>query len=54
MASTAGFGAISGGAQEQIAMFFASDGALVIHPEPARFFEVPISSPLPEDLAYIR
>ena len=54
MVYTAGFGAISRGAQEQIATFFASDGTLVIHPEPARFFEVPISSPLPEDLGYIR
>jgi hypothetical protein len=39
--------------QEQIAVFFASDGTLVIHPEPARFFEVPIYSPLPEGLNYI-
>lgn len=44
---------IARGAQEQIATFFASDGATVIHPEPARFFEVPISSELPEDLNYI-
>ncbi len=41
------------GAQQQIATFFASDGALVIHPEPARFFEVPIAGPLPEDLNFI-
>jgi hypothetical protein len=41
------------GAQEQIATFFATDGATVIHPEPERFFEVPISLPLPEDLNYI-
>jgi hypothetical protein len=54
MVSSALFGAVSRGAQEQIATFFASDGTLVIHPEPARFFEVPISSPLPEDLGYIR
>lgn len=39
--------------QEQIAVFFASDGTLVIRPEPARFFEVPITSPLPEGLNYI-
>src|SRR5262245_6170030 len=48
-----GFLAITLGAQEQIATFFATDGAVVIHPEPARFFEVPISLPLPEDLNYI-
>jgi hypothetical protein len=41
------------GYQEQIATFFASDGAVVIQPEPARFFETPISGPLPEDLNYI-
>ncbi|MFL6335684.1 MAG: Ig-like domain-containing protein [Pyrinomonadaceae bacterium] len=40
-------------AQRQVAIFLASDGALVIHPEPARFFEAPISSPLPEGLNYI-
>lgn len=40
-------------AQRQVAMFFASDGALIIQPEPARFFEVPVSSPLPEALNYI-
>ncbi len=37
--------AIMRGAQEQIAEFFASDGARVIHPEPRRFFEVPIAEP---------
>jgi hypothetical protein len=41
------------GAQEQIARFFASDGMDVIHPEPAKYFEVPIQGPLPEDLNYI-
>jgi hypothetical protein len=56
----AGIGAASGfrdiglPVQRQIATFFASDGSVIIQPEPARFFEVPISSPLPEDLAYIR
>jgi hypothetical protein len=48
-----GFRAITRGAQEQIATFFATDGAAVIHPEPARFFETPISLPLPEGLNYI-
>ena len=41
------------GAQAQIATFFASDGETIIHPEPARFFEVPIQGPLPEELNYI-
>ena len=41
------------GAQQQIATFFASDGTVVIHPEPAQFFEVPIVLPLPEDLNFI-
>ena len=45
--------AIGRGAQEQIARFFASDGQEIIHPEPARFFEVPIVLPLPEDLGFI-
>jgi len=40
-------------AQEQIAVFFATDGEVIIHPEPARFFEVPITPPLPEALNYI-
>jgi pimeloyl-ACP methyl ester carboxylesterase len=45
--------AMSRGVQEQIAVFFASDGALVIHPEPARFFEVPVAGALPETLNFI-
>src|SRR5262249_20872820 len=45
--------AIALGAQQQIATFFATGGTTVIHPEPARFFEVPIVGPLPEDLSYI-
>jgi hypothetical protein len=44
---------IARGAQTQIAVFFASDGTEIIHPEPMRFFEVPIVPPLPEDLNYI-
>jgi hypothetical protein len=46
--------AIALGGQEQVAIFFASDGAVIIHPEPARFFEVPILLPLPERLNFIR
>jgi hypothetical protein len=34
-------------------LFLASGGELIIHPEPARFFEVPVLLPLPEDLSYI-
>jgi hypothetical protein len=47
------FREISLGAQAQIAIFFVSDGGTIIHPEPARFFEVPIQGPLPEELNYI-
>ena len=49
----AAFRDIALGAQAQIAIFFASDGETIIHPEPARFFEVPIQGPLPEELNYI-
>lgn len=45
---------ISRGAQDQIGVFLASDGTMIIHPEPAYFFEVPIASPLPEELNFIR
>jgi Bacterial virulence factor lipase N-terminal len=45
---------IAQGVQRQIATFFASDGTVVIYPEPARFFEVPVVGPLPEALNYIR
>ena len=41
-------------AQTQIAVFFASDGVLVIDPDGiGPFFEVPINGPLPEDLNFI-
>ncbi len=45
---------IGRGAQDLIGAFLASDGAMIIHPEPAYFFEVPIASPLPEELNFIR
>jgi pimeloyl-ACP methyl ester carboxylesterase len=45
--------AMARGIQEQIAVFLASDGNLIIHPEPNRFFEVPIAGPLPENLNFI-
>jgi Bacterial virulence factor lipase N-terminal len=51
--SNALFRSISRGVQDQIGVFLASGGIVVIHPEPAEFFEVPISSPLPEDLNFI-
>jgi len=41
-------------AQQQIAMFFTSDGEVVIDPDGAGpFFEVPIDGPLPEELSFI-
>ena len=47
------FAAISRGAQEQAAQFLASDGLVVIHPDPTGFFEVPIVLPLPEEQNFI-
>jgi hypothetical protein len=44
---------IARGVQDQISSFFASDGNVIIHPEPHRFFEVLVVGPLPEDLNYI-
>src|SRR6185312_193851 len=42
------------GAQSQIAVFFASGGALTIDPDgPGPLFEVPIAGALPEDLGFI-
>jgi virulence factor lipase-like protein len=42
------------GAQTQIAVFMATDGALTIDPDgPGPLFEVPIAGALPEDLAFI-
>jgi len=43
------------GAQQQIAAFFASNGAVLIDPDGAAgpFFEVPIAGPLPETLNFI-
>ncbi len=49
----AAFRPISLAAQEQIAVFLASNGTEIIHPEPAHFFEVPIVLPLPEALNFI-
>jgi hypothetical protein len=46
-------GPIGRGGMEQFAIFLASHGKTIVHPEPARFFEVPISPLLPEDFSYI-
>ena len=51
--SVAGWTDIALGAHRQIAVFFASGGRQIIHPEPARFFEVPVRLPLPEELNFI-
>ena len=41
-------------AQSQIAVFFASKGAVTIDPDgPGPFFEMPVSLPLPETLSYL-
>jgi hypothetical protein len=47
------FGVIALGLQQQIATFFASDGQWIMHPEPRRFFEVPVVLPLPESLNFV-
>jgi dienelactone hydrolase len=39
------------GAQDQAATFFESDGRTVVHPTPTELWEVPIRSPLPNDLS---
>jgi Bacterial Ig-like domain len=46
-------GEIARGSIEQTAIFLASGGQTIVHPEPARLFEVPIVPPLPEDFSYI-
>lgn len=51
---TAPVAAVAVGAQTQIAVFLATDGALTIDPDgPGPLFEVPIAGPLPEDLGFI-
>jgi pimeloyl-ACP methyl ester carboxylesterase len=52
--ATPAFRKIAIGAQRQIATFFASGGTTIIHPEPQRFFEVPVRLPLTEEFNYIR
>jgi len=52
---TAPVAAAAIGAQTQIAVFFVSDGALIIDPDgPGALFEVPIVGALPEDLGSFR
>jgi hypothetical protein len=46
-------GPVGRGRLEQAAIFLASQGETIMHPEPARFFEVPISLPLPEQFSFI-
>jgi hypothetical protein len=41
-------------AQDLIGAFLRSNGTVIIQPEPAYFFEVPIASPLPEELNFIQ
>jgi Bacterial virulence factor lipase N-terminal len=41
------------GAQDQLATFLASEGAVIIHPEPSKFFEDLLDLALLEDLDYI-
>lgn len=51
---TAPVAAAAVGAQSQIAIFLATDGALTIDPDgPGPLFEVPIAGALPEDLGFI-
>ena len=46
---------IGAGAQQQIAVFLASDGETIIDPDGAGpLFEVPIVPPLPEELNFIQ
>ena len=41
-------------AQQQIGIFFATEGAVVVDPDgPSPIFEVPIAGPLPETLSFI-
>jgi hypothetical protein len=46
-------GQIGRGGLEQVLTFIASRGQNIVHPEPTRFFDTPISLPLPEEFSYI-
>lgn len=47
------FRSVARAMQDQIAVFIASGGSLVVHPEPARFFEMPVAASDLEQLHYI-
>lgn len=54
IAGTPSVAAVAVGAQTQIGVFLASDGAVTIDPDgPGPLFEVPIAGALPEDLGFI-
>ncbi|HET9284133.1 MAG TPA: Ig-like domain-containing protein [Candidatus Angelobacter sp.] len=54
IAGTPPVAAVAIGAQTQIGVFLASDGAVTIDPDgPGPLFEVPIAGALPEDLGFI-
>ena len=48
------FRSIAHGLLHQTAIFFSSGGAIITNPEPARVFEIPIRTPLPEQLKFIQ
>ena len=45
---------IAPGYRQLPATFFATDGAVIIRPEPTRYFEFPIFGPLPEGLNFLK
>ena len=46
-------GPVGRGSVEQTAIFLGSGGQTIVHPESTKYFETPISLPLPEDFSYI-
>ena len=49
----ANYSRIALGAQQQIPTFFASDGTRMVHPTPTELWEVPIRTPMPDDLFFL-
>jgi hypothetical protein len=49
----ANYARVAVGAQHQIATFFQSDGAMVIHPTPTALWDLPFNIPLLEDLFFL-
>ena len=45
---------IARAAQDQVVRFLESDGAVIVQPEPVRYWEVAVLMPLPEDFGFIR